>query len=48
MLIHNPFASVPLDVGTLPVEREFVTTHKDGEFIIQPIGSMMPSFQPSI
>ena len=48
ILIHNPFASVPLNVGVLPVERELVATHKDSEFTIHTIGPMTPPFQPCI
>ena len=38
MLIHNRFASVPLDSGLLPVERELVTKHKNGSFVIETMG----------
>lgn len=34
ILIHNPFTSVPLKEGILPVQSEFVATHQDGKFMI--------------
>ncbi len=39
ILIHNPFASVPIEVGVLPVKRELIAEQKDGKFIIETIGT---------
>ena len=41
MLIHNPFASVPLNTGILPVEREIVATTNDDSFNIVTLSPIM-------
>lgn len=35
ILIHNPFAAVPLKERILPVQMEFQATHRDGKYTIQ-------------
>lgn len=37
MLIHNPFALVPLKEGIIPVERELIATHQGTQFIISTV-----------
>jgi len=37
LLIHNPFATIPLPPGSFPVAREMIAKHHNGSFTIEPI-----------